>query len=80
MADVLTRPGSGATKAATTLTISGLAVTTAGLLSSEEGDFHTVTVASPDGVAKVVLAGARGDLSEVLRSAVEALDAMPPEE
>lgn len=79
MAGVLTRPGGGATKAITTLTISGSAVATVELLSSDEGDFHSVTLASPDGVARVVLAGARADLSDVLRAAVEALDAMPNE-
>lgn len=79
MADVLTRPGGGATKAVTTPTISGSAVATAGLLSSDEGEFHSVTLASPDGAARVVLAGARADLSDVLHAAVDALDAMPDE-
>jgi hypothetical protein len=64
----------GAFAATTTFMVSSGAVATAGLLSCDVGDFHTVTVTSADRAARLVLAGSRHDLACMLQAAQTALD------
>lgn len=85
MADDPTRPdgvpnpsrSASAGKATTTLFVPRRAVITAGLLSCDDGEFHTITVTSPDGVAGVVLAGTVLDLTSVLRAGLAVLPTRP---
>lgn len=60
-------------KVTTTMMVAGPTTVTADLLLCEDGDFHTVTVASPDGVTGVVLAGDLHDLTHVFRTALAVL-------
>jgi hypothetical protein len=81
MADDPTRPdgvpnpfrSASAGKATTTLFVPRHAVVTAGLLSCDDGEFHTVTVTSPDGLVGVVLAGTVLDLTSALRAGLAVL-------
>lgn len=66
-------PSSTVTKATTTLMVVGPAAVTADLLLCDDGEFHAVAVASPDGVARVVLAGSLDDLTNVFHTALAAL-------
>jgi hypothetical protein len=66
-------PSSTVVKATTTLMVFGSAAVTADLLSCDDGEFHTVAMASPDGVASVVLAGSVHDLTSVFQAALAVL-------
>lgn len=59
--------------ATTTFMVNSRIATTADLLSCDQGEFHTVTMASADGDARVVFAGTLGDLARTFQAALEAL-------
>lgn len=67
-------PGINAT---TTFIVSERVVPSTGLLSCDGGDFHTVTMRSPDDTTQLVLGGTRHDLVRTLRDALAALKAGP---
>jgi hypothetical protein len=64
-------------RATTTLTVSSQVVASAGLLSCDDGELHTVSVSSPDGASEIVLAGSLRNLYRTLRIALAALDEHP---
>lgn len=70
-------PSEGSTiRTTTTLVLCRPVVATGGLLSCDDGDFHTITLASADGTQRVVLAGIEPGPVQTVRTALAALS--PP--
>jgi hypothetical protein len=69
------RPAAGPSVNTTaTFIVSDRVVTSAGLLCCDAGDFHTVTIESPDNATQLVVGGTRHDLVYALRAALAALE------